>query len=472
MPPTNYTRSNGGNSSPGAGQSASVNSPSSQLVGTPLRLDFDQVDTSSTYAALSSCVKLLVAAGRRQPNFVSHAELDLIIQEFEARLVDLSDILGFPYGADDLEDCIFLLARLQNRMAMRGIKYTSCTLREIIADALVDRSHKSHRYDIGEWIEVRGPSMKFRLERIIDVVRTSDNEFFYETPVDHKLREVQLQWPRESLIRIFGVAPWVWRQWACLKLENKLRFQEGNPDDFEILDIRAYALELWELWLADQRNEAFRQLFERVGSSGQEELIQHILAPFNLMNEVVTNADGQWDLDAAVTSMFTYMSLLGTGFVDAFIVFLLQVTIPIILFFYYTSPARQDDEINVGTRGMLFAVMVYYMYKLNRGEYFGDTRRIYHAISTPDMMIGKLDSFRYLGKLCQCGWSLRRYSLENTKSPKDYVGRGERQLPPKCGLLGGLVHEYWLYLPFVHVQYLDFVQCIRPFRTLGFSYFL
>lgn len=366
MSPTTYTRSNGGNPSPGTGQSSSTISQSSRILGAPLHLDFDQVDTSSTYAALSSCVKLLEAAGRRQPNFVSRPELDLIIQEFEARVVDLSDILGFPYGADDLEDCLFLLARLQNRMAMRGIQYTSCTLREILADALVDRSTKSHRYDIGEWVEVRGPSMKYRLERIIDVVRTSDNEFFYETSVDHKLKEVQLRWPRESLIRIFGVAPWVWRQWACLKLENKLRFQEGNPYDFEILDIRAYALELWELWLADQRNEAFRQLFERVGSSGQEELIHHIIAPFNLMHEVVTNDDGQWDLDAAVTSMFTYMSLLGTGFVDAFIVFLLQVTIPIILFFYYTSPAREDDEIHVGTRGMLFAVLVYYMYKLNR----------------------------------------------------------------------------------------------------------
>ena len=347
---------------------------SSRNLGAPLQLDFDQVDTSSTYAALSSCVELLEAAGRRGPNFVSKPELDMIIQELEARLVDLADILGFPYGANDLGSCIALLAQLQNRMAMRGFKYTTCKLREILSDALVDRSHRSHRYDIGEWIEVRGPSMKYRLERIIDVVRTSDNEFFYETSVDHKLRQTQLRWPRESLIRIFGVAPWVWQQWACLKLENKLRFQEGNPYDFEVLDIRAYSLELWEVWLADPRNETFRQLYERVGASGQEELIHHILAPFQLMHEVVTNADGRWDLDATVTSMFTYMSLLGTGFIDAFIVFLLQLTIPLILFYYYTSPARDDEEINVGTRGMLFAVLIYYMYKLNRGEYcLGDS---------------------------------------------------------------------------------------------------
>ncbi len=350
------------------GRLATAISQSYLDLSTPIRLDFSRVDTSSTYAALSSCVELLEEAGRQPPDFASNAELDLIIQEFDAEKVDLSDVLGFPYGRADLGVCIMLLARIQNRMAMRGIQYAASTLREIMEDTLLDRSNKNHRYDIGEWIEVRGPSMKYRLERIVDVIRTNDNEFLYETAVDHKLTEAQIRWPSEALRRIYGMSPWVWRQWASLKIENKLLFQEGHPDDFEVLDIRGYALELWELWLADERNKTFRQLFERVGTSGQEELIHHIIAPFRLMHEVVTNDSGMWNLSEANASMFTYMSLLGTGFFDAFIVFLLQLAIPSILFIFYTSPAREDDEIAMGTREMLFAVLVYYIYKVNRGE--------------------------------------------------------------------------------------------------------
>ena len=67
--------------------------------------------------------------------------------------------------------------------------------------------------------------------------------------------------------------------------------------------------------------------------------------------------------------MFTYLSLLGTGFGDAFIVFFLQVSIPIVLFFFYTSPAREDDDIAAGTREMLFAVLIFYAFKLNRGKW-------------------------------------------------------------------------------------------------------
>jgi hypothetical protein len=336
-------------------------------------LDFDQVDATSTYSALSSCVGLLRDVGSRQPGFVSRAELDLMIYELGRRKVDLSNVMGFPYSADDLDDVVLLLARLQNRLAVRGMRYTSCTLGEIIENTLLDRSHKTHRYDIGEWIEVLGPSMKYRLERVENVIRIKDHDsdgdqFIYETSVDHKLKENQIRWPREALQRVFGMSPWVWRQWAGMKIEKKLKFHEGDPDDFELLDIRAYAFELWELWLADKRNACFKELYERVGISGQKELVDHIMSPFKLMHDIVTNNNGRWDLAEAERSMFTYMSLLGTRFIDAFIVFLLQCSIPIILFFYYTSPQRQSEDIAVGTRAMLFAVMVYYLFKLNRGE--------------------------------------------------------------------------------------------------------
>lgn len=336
-------------------------------------IDFGRIDADSTYSALSSAVKLLQEKGRRHSDFVSKAELEVMIYEFERRKVDLSNVMGFPYDADDLDDCLQLLARLQNRMAMKGAYNTDCTLRDIMEDALLDRENKNHRYDIGEWVEVRGPSMKYRLERIEDVIRTNgdegdDDQYVYETSVDHQLAEESIRWPREGLRRVFGMGPWAWRQWACVKLENKLRFQVGHPDDLQLLDIRAYAIELWELWLADPRNKSFQELFERVGESGQNELIHHIMTPFNLMHNIATNMDDNWELEDSGVSLFTYVSLLGSGFFDAFIVLALQVSIPIILYVFYTDASAEAEAIAIGTRPLLFSVLIYYIYKVYQGK--------------------------------------------------------------------------------------------------------
>lgn len=335
--------------------------------------------TTSTYTALSRAVSALQTAGYTQMEFVADAILDKIQVAFESNKIDLSVTSShtgnFPYDADDLDDVVVLLARLQNRVALSGAIYTRCTLQDIMEDALIDRSNKRHVYNVGEWVEVLGPSMRYRLEMIIDVVQTNGDgddgdELLYETAVDHKLTQADLRWPREARRRLFGMRPWVWQQWATLKLEHRLRFQQGHPNDLEILDIRAYAMELWDLWLADERNVEFKRLYNRVGESGRQELVKHIMAPFSLMHNVVTNADGRWELDdGAGISMFTYVSLLGSGFIDATIVFAIQVSIPIILFFFYTSPAREDESVKVGTRPMLFAVLVYYLYKLNRGTF-------------------------------------------------------------------------------------------------------
>ena len=133
-----------------------------------------------------------------------------------------------------------------------------------------------------------------------------------------------------------------------------------------MIDIRGYAQELWEVWLCDPRNEEFRTLFDRVGPSGQAELVDHILAPFQLLKDIVHDEDN-WNFQDAGVSIFTYVALLGSGFADAVIVFLLQVSMPVVLWFFYTSD-RDDESIAVGTRAMLCAVLCYYLYKVVRGK--------------------------------------------------------------------------------------------------------
>lgn len=335
-------------------------------------VDLDNMNCTSTYTALSYFIKEWKKAGGRNPTFIPKAVIAKLFHSLEARQVDISSVDSVPYDADDMHSCLVLLARLQNMGTAQDGDDRAFSILELVEDTLVDRTHKPHMYDIGEYIEVLGPSMIWRLEQIKNVLKTYDDDgvtpiFIYETAVDHELHEDEMRWPKEALVRIFGYGPWIWQEWACLRLENKLSFSKGLNTDFEFFDISGYAKELWNVWFLDDRNASFRDLFDRVGDSGQEQLLRHIMSPFDLMEDVISNKDDRWEIEDAGVSIFTYVSLLGSGFLDGFVVFLLQLCMPIFLFSYYNS-LNEEENIAVGTREMLFAVLSYYFFKVSRGK--------------------------------------------------------------------------------------------------------
>jgi hypothetical protein len=148
-----------------------------------------------------------------------------------------------------------------------------------------------------------------------------------------------------------------------------LRLEDGHRNDFEIFNIQGYVEELWELWLQDPKNQDFRNLFSRAGEFGQEELIRHVMDPFHLMQDVVSNDSGKWDIPSAGLSVYTYLSVLGSGFTDAFLLFCLQVTMPSVLYVSYVSVATNDTgdgSLTLGTRSMLFLTLGYYLFKVTR----------------------------------------------------------------------------------------------------------
>lgn len=335
-------------------------------------VDLDNIDCESLYTALSYFLKEWKKAGGRSPTFIPKRVIAKLFDTLEEKQVDISSVDSIPYDAQDLHECLVLLARVQNKGAAHDGDFHAFSILELVEDTLVDRSKKKHLYDIGEYVEVLGPSMIWRLEQIKNVLKTYDVDgvtpvYIYETGVDHELKEDEMRWPKEALVRIFGYGPWIWQEWACLRLENKLSFAKGLNTDFEFFDISGYVKELWNVWYLDERNKSFRDLFDRVGESGQEQLLKHIMSPFDLMEDVISNKDDRWQMEDAGVSIFTYISLLGSGFLDGIIVFLLQLSMPVFLFSYYNT-LNEDETIAVGTREMLFAVLSYYLFKVSRGE--------------------------------------------------------------------------------------------------------
>ena len=93
--------------------------------------------------------------------------------------------------------------------------------------------------------------------------------------------------PEEGLLRIFGSRPWIWQQWALIKLEQRLRFQENHTEDFETFNIPLFARDLWFQWLGAEANHDFRKHLsdERINIC-QDDLFDHIMKPFYILDDM------------------------------------------------------------------------------------------------------------------------------------------------------------------------------------------
>jgi hypothetical protein len=98
-------------------------------------------------------------------------------------------------------------------------------------------------YDPGDWVEIEGLDMKWRLDMITRVIRTAPNDwdwndpanegkepkwtFTYNAGSERNVEAYDMRASETGLKILFGTRPWVWQQYAMLKLESKMRFQEG-----------------------------------------------------------------------------------------------------------------------------------------------------------------------------------------------------------------------------------------------------
>jgi hypothetical protein len=74
------------------------------------------------------------------------------------------------------------------------------------------------------------------------------------------------------------------------------------------------------------------------------ELVQHMMKPFKLMDTILEDKE-TWDFkDDPDISVYTYLSVLGSGALVPAIVFLLQMIIPILLFLQ-TLKSERDLEV-------------------------------------------------------------------------------------------------------------------------------
>lgn len=236
-------------------------------------------------------------------------------------------------------------AKLRARQVVR-LGYplrTKATLRDLV-DSVVDQPETL--WARGSWVEYLGNDMKWHLAMIRRVVRQAPDSFdwsdprnahrepewmyFYNVGQATLLPSKYIRANEDGLKHLFGSRPWVWQQYAVLRLEKFIRFQVDHERDFAEVDSVQFADDLYEEWLEDERNSDFRELHDTYSEGVQQMLREHLLSPFVFMDAIVEDED-DWTFDDDDLSIYTYMSVLGSAGAFAICCLFVQLAIPCIL---------------------------------------------------------------------------------------------------------------------------------------------
>jgi len=208
-------------------------------------------------------------------------------------------------------------------------------------DAVMRGNNLGLEFTNGQWIERLGNDMLWHLEPIVRTVRVinkdQEYEYNFKTTAGILVKTNSVRAPEEALKRHFGLRPWVWQQWANLRLEHYLRFQESHEMDYDEVNLVNVVTFLWEYWLNDERNADFKRLFDSKPVEAQKRLVHALMSPFRVMDEIKT----EWDFETSGVSVYQYTAFLGSGYTAAVAVFLLQMSVPLLILYYTVRTSKQ-----------------------------------------------------------------------------------------------------------------------------------
>ena len=251
---------------------------------------------------------------------------------------------------------------------------------------------------------------------------------------------------------IFGQVPFLWQQYVLLKAEDKMRFDQNHPDDFYEMGWTEWARDQFFQWLEDddddddeaidendeepltlesendgdaaasarQRRANLQDIAEEItmGRNGefrryyhtfdnfpgvQAALLENLLEPFAMMDQITGGADGEgWEFDGDDgVSCFTYLSVLGGGWVVCGGMFFIQVAIPSILWKhstdqysdafggqFYTNLCNRDGSDDNKT--LIFAVFLIYVLMVVPSQW----QLLYAKLGDSQSALSKLSSLR------------------------------------------------------------------------------
>eukprot|EP00924_Labyrinthula_sp_SR-Ha-C_P016960 maker-scaffold_6-snap-gene-20.55-mRNA-1 protein AED:0.00 eAED:0.00 QI:170/1/1/1/1/1/2/173/622 len=229
----------------------------------------------------------------------------------------------------------------------------------LINSILAKRSSESVVYPQGSFIEYRTRNMVWKLGIVYKVVRIPPKDWdferteyvpdekcqiYYDVGEEGMASEDHIRAPKDGLQAVFGKRPWLWQQITLLQLEKRIRFEEKYEHDYKEINYLAFAELRFQYWLKSFDNNDFKIWYDEQPATARYLLKHHIMTPFRLLEDVANN-EKEWDFDDDNISVYTYLSVLGSGFFIALLTLCIQLVAPLLL--VYNVKIASDDSPNL-----------------------------------------------------------------------------------------------------------------------------
>lgn len=172
-------------------------------------------------------------------------------------------------------------------------KFARPTIGELLKTVTRTRGENTGLFTAGDWVEIRDTDLEWRLARIqrveVRVLKYWNNDeleqnsyFFYTNKgtVGRLLDSDDIRAPKEGLQVIFGSGPWLWQQYAFIRLEAYMRYEKSHLADFDTLNVRDIVELWWKEWLRDPRNGDFDAVYHEQSETIKDLLFDHLLKEF------------------------------------------------------------------------------------------------------------------------------------------------------------------------------------------------
>ena len=257
------------------------------------------------------------------------------------------------------------------RLSSGGFSLTNLpTAHAVIASCMIDPEDDRIDFVEGQWVERLGHDMVWHLDRVMTIHKIINDDFdwslledgqeapwtaFYDFHSQKMLNKVKLRHPEEGLKRIFGTNPWIWQQYAVLKVEEQIRFHQNHYNDFDKIDIDRLAKTEWDKFIAHEGNEDLKaRLDDERFANANRALVHQFLSPFRVM-EGLRNArtdnenagfNTDWDMSDERLSAYTYLGVLGNGWLVPLLCVFVQFAAPLLLGSYALETSDRNSDNN------------------------------------------------------------------------------------------------------------------------------
>lgn len=225
------------------------------------------------------------------------------------------------------------------------VDFTIPTIPNLVRTCIRPEDEKSVTiFEKGDWVEIRDIDLEWRMARIEKVevrmrrfwnVAEAEREvsYFFHTEeglVGRTIHPDDIRAPEEGLQAIFGKRPWLWLQYAYIRLEALFQFDKSSLADFDAMNIVETVESWWDEWIKDPRNGEFDASFNEKDERVRMLLKDHILTEFKLM-ERIRDDDETWDFSDDYITVYSYLAILGDGIFTVILTLIIQLSVPALL---------------------------------------------------------------------------------------------------------------------------------------------